>query len=93
MSDAAKSTQTSLRIPADLLASLDRISAALDRDRFWVMLRAIRQYLDGEGGDVLREGEGLAALDRGEGVDFEAVQAEADAIVAQARSGHVRAAE
>ena len=93
MSDVAKSAQTSLRLPADLIASYDRIAAALDRDRSWVMVRALRRYLDGEGADVLREAEGLASLDRGEGVDFEAVQSEAEAIVAQARSRRIRAAE
>ena len=93
MSDAAKTTQTSLRVPVDLLATYDRIAAALDRDRSWVMLRALRHYLDGEGAGVLREAEGLAELDRDEGVEFDAVQAEADAIVTQARSGQIRAAE
>jgi len=93
MSDATKTAQTSLRIPADVLAAYDRIAAALDRDRSWVMLRALRLYLDGEGGDVLREVEGLAQLDRGEGVDFDTVQAEAEAIVAQAHDGRSRAAE
>jgi predicted transcriptional regulator len=85
MGEATKSTQTSLRVPQDILAAYDRIAAALERDRSWEMLRALRSYLEAEGADVLRDAGGLDALDQGEGVDFDAVQAEADAIVAQGR--------
>jgi predicted transcriptional regulator len=83
-------SQISLRLPGEVLESFDRIAAALDRDRSWVMLRAFKMYLEGEGSDLLREAEGLASLDRGEGVDFDAVQAEAEGIVAQARAERQR---
>ncbi len=79
--------QLSLRVPAGMADEFTRIAAALDRDRSWVMLRALRLYLEGEGSDVLRDAEGLAALDRGEGADFDAVMDEADAILALAKPG------
>jgi predicted transcriptional regulator len=85
-------TQLSLRVPVGMVESLDRIAKALERDRTWVMLRALRQYLDREGGDVLQEAEGLAALDRGEGVDFDTVMNEADGFIAQARAERARKA-
>ncbi len=44
------------------------------------MLRAFRQYLDGDGADALREAEGLTALDRGKGDDIDLVIAEAKAV-------------
>ncbi len=52
------------------------------------MVRAFRRYLDDEGADILREANGIAALDRGEGVDFDRVMDEADAVIAQATAKH-----
>jgi|GEM_PF-1466384 len=76
--------QVSLRLPAELNASYGRIAEALDRDRSWVMLRALRHYLEAEGGDLLREAEGLAALERGEGLDFDRALAELEESVSRA---------
>jgi len=85
MDGSPPKAQVSIRLPAPMLDCFDRIAAALERDRTWVILRALRQYLDEEGADVLNEAAALASLDRGEGLDFDAVQAEADAIITQAR--------
>ena len=60
----------SIRLPAEMLEKFDRIAAALDRDRSWVMLRAFQFYLDREGGAVLVDAEGIAAVDRGETVEW-----------------------
>ena len=76
----------SLRMPAELCAAFERIAKTLDRDRTWVMLRAFRHYLDGEGGYILREAAGLAALDRGEGVDFDDVMNEIDDLITRSES-------
>jgi predicted transcriptional regulator len=81
MTEPAAKTQISLRIPTDLVEAFDAIAKGLERDRSWVMLRALKQYLDAEGADVLRELEGIAALDRGEGVDFDEAMDELDAII------------
>jgi predicted transcriptional regulator len=85
MDGSAGRSQISIRLPTDLLEECDRIAAALDRDRTWIVKRALRQYFDGEGADILKEAAGLASLDRNEGVDFDTVQAEVDAIIANAR--------
>jgi predicted transcriptional regulator len=79
----ADKTQVSLRIPSDLIASFERIAAALDRDRTWVMLRAFRHYLENEGADILEEARGLEELDRGESFDLDEVLAEGDRIIAE----------
>jgi predicted transcriptional regulator len=84
--DSSGKAQISIRLPADMLDAFGKIASALDRDRSWVVVRALRQYLDHEGADILEEAEGLAALDRGEGVDIDAVLAEADVIIAQAKA-------
>ncbi|MXN66021.1 ribbon-helix-helix protein, CopG family [Stappia sp. GBMRC 2046] len=75
-------TQISIRISRTLLSELDSVAEALDRDRTWVILHALRAYLDEEGADILREFEGIASLDRGEGADFDKVLGEAETIIA-----------
>jgi predicted transcriptional regulator len=40
--------QISIRVPTDVIAEFDKIAAKIDRDRTWVMLRALRLYLEGE---------------------------------------------
>lgn len=84
MTVETEKTAVSLRVPVDICAALDRIASVLERDRTWVMLRAFRHYLDDEGAYILTEVEGLAALDRGEGVDFDEVMDEVDAIIDRA---------
>jgi predicted transcriptional regulator len=74
-------TQVSLRLPTPLVAEFDQIAALLDRDRTWVMQKALGQYLAGEGAEVLRDAAGIGELDRGESVDLEDVLENARAIV------------
>lgn len=74
--------QISLRVPSDMLADFDRIAAAMERDRSWVILRAMKTYLEGDGADILEEIEGIEQLDRGESYDLDDVLAEAEAMIA-----------
>ena len=76
----------SLRVPADLIETLDKIAAALERPRSWVMLRALRQYVADEGQEVLDVQEGIAEAERGEVVPIEDVLAEMDEIIAKAEA-------
>ncbi len=92
MTEPAAKTQISLRVPAELVEAFDAIAKGVERDRSWVMLRALKQYLDGEGADVLRELEGIAAADRGELFDFDEVMAEAEEIIRQAEQRQKRKA-
>ena len=67
-------SHVSLRVPNDVIEAFDRIAAALERPRSWVILRALRQYLDdGEGREIEEDTESIAELDRGESVPFEEV--------------------
>jgi len=91
MSDNARA-QISLRVPSDMLADFDRIAAAMERDRSWVILRAMKTYLEGDGADVLEEIEGLADLDRGESHDLDDVLAEAEAMIAATKAKTTRKA-
>lgn len=92
MDEPAAKVQISLRIPAEILESFDTIAKGMERDRSWVMLRALKQYLDQEGADALRELEGIAAIERGELVDFDTVMDEADQIIAEAEARLARKA-
>lgn len=75
------STHVTLRLPADLVERFDKLAAAMDRPRSWVMLRALRQYLEAEGAEVEDDIERLAEADRGEVEPFEMIYAEAEKII------------
>jgi predicted transcriptional regulator len=81
---ASEKTQISLRLPSKLVSTFDRVAHLLDRDRTWVMQRALALYLEGEGAELLEEAEGLVQLDRGQSVDLDEVLAKAEAIVSAA---------
>jgi predicted transcriptional regulator len=42
-----------VRLPVDVLADIEKIAGAVDRTRSWVMVRALRLYLAGEGEEIL----------------------------------------
>jgi predicted transcriptional regulator len=42
-----------IRIPLEVLADIERIAGVIDRTRSWVMVRALKLYLAGEGEEVL----------------------------------------
>lgn len=86
MPDGSSSVPISLRLPAELIETLDKIAAALDRPRSWVMLRALKQYIADEGQEVLDIQEGIAEAERGETVPIEDVLADIDEIIAKAEA-------
>ena len=78
---AQDKSQVSLRLPTSLVTQFDRIAGILDRDRTWVMQRALVEYLDREGAELLEEAEGLAQLDAGESSDLDEVLNKATSII------------
>ncbi|MBY3037217.1 MULTISPECIES: CopG family ribbon-helix-helix protein [Rhizobium] len=66
-------SQVSLRLPTSLVSEFDRIAAILERDRTWVMQKALSQYLAIEGAEILADAQGLDELDRGDSVGLEDV--------------------
>ncbi|MBY3417343.1 transcriptional regulator [Rhizobium laguerreae] len=77
----SEKSQVSLRLPTSLVSEFDRIAAILERDRTWVMQKALNQYLATEGAEILADAQGLDELDRGDSVDLEDVLEKARAIV------------
>jgi len=47
------SDPVAIRVPVDVLADIERIAGAIDRTRSWVIVRALKLYLAGEGEEVL----------------------------------------
>jgi predicted transcriptional regulator len=86
MPEGTNAMPVSIRVPADVVERLDKVAAILERPRSWVILRAIRQYLADEGQEVLDVQEGIAELERGEGIPFDDVLAEMDEIIARAEA-------
>jgi predicted transcriptional regulator len=82
--DIAGSTHVSLRVPNDIIQAFDKLAAALERPRSWVMLRALLQYLEDEGAEIAEDVESLAELDRGEVVSAEDLRREVEEIIAKA---------
>jgi predicted transcriptional regulator len=81
----------SLRIPSDLIEAFDRLAAALDRPRSWVMVRALRQYVEeGEGAEIAEDTESLAELDRGEIVSSEDLWRRVDEIIGRAEKARAQ---
>jgi predicted transcriptional regulator len=85
-------TQISLRTPIEMIDKLDRIAAALDRDRSWVMLQALQFYLERGGRDVLIDAEGIASVDRGETVEWGDALHRIDAAIARGTASKLKKA-
>jgi predicted transcriptional regulator len=70
-----------LRVPKDILADFEKIAAACERTRSWVMVRAFRKYLQGEGRDILNVVKGREAAAAGDVHDMDEVLKEIEDIV------------
>ncbi len=75
----------SIRLDEEKLARLDRLAAAIDRSRSWVINQAIEQYLDHEEWFTDAVQEGIAAADRGELVPHDEAVAAARERIAKGR--------
>jgi predicted transcriptional regulator len=83
-------THVSLRLPNDVIEAFDRLAVALDRPRTWVMVRALRQYLDEEGADIAEDTESLAELDRGEVLASEDLRRRVKEIIGRAEKARAQ---
>jgi predicted transcriptional regulator len=70
-----------LRIPRDVLENIEKIAATCERTRSWVMVRALKAYLAGEGRDILAAAEAQRDIARGDVHDLDAVLVEIDLII------------
>jgi predicted transcriptional regulator len=70
-----------LRLPVDVLASIEQVAKATDRTRSWVVVRALRRYLMTEGAQIIAVVEGRTQIAEGNVHDFEGVLNEVERIV------------
>ncbi|GGF85514.1 hypothetical protein GCM10007301_51750 [Azorhizobium oxalatiphilum] len=70
-----------VRLPRDVLADIEAIAKVSDRTRSWVMVRALRLYLAGEGADILAAAQGQEEMAAGKGHAMDDVLAEVEAII------------
>ena len=77
--DATLSTHVTIRVPSDVVETYDRLAKILERPRGWVMVRALRAYLENEGAEIFEDAEALA--DEGESISAEEMIAEMREVV------------
>jgi predicted transcriptional regulator len=70
-----------VRLPNDVLGSVNEIAEASDRSRSWVILRALRLYLASEGADILAISRARASMADQGGIDIDEVIGEVERIV------------
>lgn len=81
MSKSPLSGPLTLRVPLDVLGDLEKIASASDRTRSWVIVRALKAYLAGEGADILAIVKGREQIAAGDVHDMDDVIREIEAIV------------
>ncbi|MFT4276285.1 MAG: ribbon-helix-helix domain-containing protein [Rhodopseudomonas sp.] len=81
MSKAPLSDPLTIRLPLDVLDDIEKIAAASDRKRSWVIVRALKAYLEGEGADILAIIKGREQIAAGVVHDMDDVIREIEAIV------------
>ncbi len=81
MSGTELSDPIAIRVPLDILEDIERIAGATDRTRSWVMVRALKLYLAGEGEEVLSLLRAREQNARDGGHDADEVMSELNAIV------------
>lgn len=82
MSKQDLSDPITLRVPVDVLEAVETIADTCDRTRSWVIVRALRQYLAGEGEDLLAVRRGREQIASGRSHDMDDVLRELETIVA-----------
>lgn len=81
MSKSPLSEPLTLRLPLDVLDDIEKIATASDRTRSWVVVRALKTYLAGEGADILAIVRGREQIASGDVHDMDDVIREIEAIV------------
>nr|DAH84738.1 MAG TPA: putative transcriptional regulator [Caudoviricetes sp.] len=62
-----------IRLPEEVLAAIEQIAETCDRSRSWVMVRALKLYLAGEGADILAVRKGREQVAGGDVHDMDKV--------------------
>lgn len=82
MTKSPGSESVTLRVPSDVLSSVEAIAEATDRSRSYIIVRALKTYLLNEGADILSALRGRDQIAAGEYEEMDDLIAEVDKIVA-----------
>lgn len=77
----ALSDPLTLRLPADVLTEIEQIATICERSRSWVMVRALKTYLAGEGREILDLARARDDVEAGRAFDLDDVIQEVETIV------------
>ena len=83
MPRVALSDPLTLRMPTDVLESIEAIAETCDRSRSWVMVRAMRLYLAQEGAEILAVRQGREDVAKGDLHDMADVISEIEGIISR----------
>ena len=75
------SNPVALRLPVDVLDKIEAIAETCERTRSWVIVRALKLYLLGEGDEILAIRQGREQIAAGQSHDLDDVLQELEAIV------------
>lgn len=70
-----------IRLPEDILTKIEHVAETCERSRSWVMVRALKMYLAGEGADVLSVRKGREQVAGGDAHDMDDVLGEISEII------------
>lgn len=82
MTKSQGSESVTLRVPSDVVASIEAIAEATDRSRSYIIVRALKTYLLNEGADVLAAVRRRDQIAAGECEDIDVLIADVNKIVA-----------
>ena len=82
MTNSQGSESVTLRVPSEIVKSIETIAEATDRSRSYIIVRALKTYLLNEGADVLSAIGGRDQIAAGEYEDIDDLIADVDKIVA-----------
>jgi predicted transcriptional regulator len=72
-----------VRTDPEVAAQIAFLAEAMDRSRNWVIEEALKQYIQTQSWQLEGIKHAQASLDRGEGIPFDAVMDEMDALIEQ----------
>ncbi|RKT43534.1 CopG family ribbon-helix-helix protein [Thiocapsa rosea] len=72
-----------VRTDPEVAAQIAVLAQAMDRSRNWVIEEALKQYIQTQSWQIEGIKQAQASLDRGEGIPFDAVMEEMDALIEQ----------
>ncbi|CRI64525.1 CopG domain protein DNA-binding domain protein [Thiocapsa sp. KS1] len=72
-----------VRTDPEVAAQIAFLAEAMDRSRNWVIEEALKHYIQAQSWQLEGIKQAQASLDRGEGIPFDAVMEEMDALIEQ----------